>query len=60
MSKMLSVVLIFLFGGFFIYALFDGNKTGIITTGLVFITVIFVQLFNLVPRIKRWNTNVKR
>lgn len=55
MSKTGSVILIVLFGALFLYALWDGNKTGIITTGLIWLLVCLMQAFVLVPRLRRWN-----
>ncbi|KKW43611.1 MAG: hypothetical protein UY97_C0003G0015 [Parcubacteria group bacterium GW2011_GWB1_57_6] len=55
MAKTVSIILILVFGAFFLYALADGNLTGSIATGVVFFAVCFLQAFVLVPRLRRWN-----
>lgn len=55
MGKIGSAIFILVFGAALIYALLDGNKTGIITTGVTFILVCISQVFNLIPRLRKWN-----
>jgi len=50
-----AIVLILVFGAFFIYALIDGNRAGIIATGVVWLLRCFMQAFVFVPRLRRWN-----
>ena len=55
MEKIGAITLILIFGALFVYALVDGNRTGILTTAIVFLSVLFTQVFVLVPRLRRWN-----
>lgn len=59
LSKILSVLLILAFGTLFVGALISENKTGIISTGIVFIVVCISQSFELIPRLRKWNTRIR-
>lgn len=54
-EKIASIMFILGSGGFVIYALIDGNLTGILTTTTLFLLVLLIQAFVLVPRFRRWN-----
>ena len=53
------LILILVFSTLFVYALISGNRTGIITTGLVLLIVCFTEAFELIPRLRRWNQSNK-